>query len=79
VTAVFDCHDGTYCYWRDAGIRGALAGAVPLSVWTSYRERRLIDPDHARLASLHLVARDIAASSSHQRIAAAGMPLEEHA
>lgn len=69
-----------------SGTRGlslALAGAVPLSVWTSNPDHRLVDPDHladhARLATLHSLAGNACAASAHQRIADAGMALEEHA
>jgi len=60
----------------------ALDGAVPLSVWASNRDGRLVDPDHmrdhARLASLYRRAGDAAGAAAHQRIAeAAGVPLEE--
>lgn len=60
----------------------ALAGEVPLSVWTCNRDQRLVDPDHledhARLASLYRLAGDTAAALAHQRIAgAAGKPHEE--
>jgi tetratricopeptide (TPR) repeat protein len=62
----------------------ALGGAVPLSVWTSNRDRRLVDPDHLgdheRLASLHRRVGDRAAATAHQRIVeAAGLPVRERA
>jgi tetratricopeptide (TPR) repeat protein len=62
-----------------AGLRGlclALDGAVPLSVWTSNRDRGMVDPehfaDHSRLSSLYRRAGAAAAALAHQRIAAVG-------
>jgi tetratricopeptide (TPR) repeat protein len=62
----------------------ALDGGVPLSVWTSNRDRRLVDPDHAhdhaRLSSWYRRAGDLAAADAHRRIAqAGGVAVEEHA
>jgi len=73
----------------DAAIAGfvrtlslAVNGAVPLAVWMSNRDRRLVDPlhwqDHADLAALYGRAGDASSASAHRRIAeAARVPLRE--
>src|SRR5215471_6679487 len=60
----------------------AVNGAVPLAVWMSNRDRRLVDPlhwqDHADLAALYARAGDTSSAAAHRRIAeAARVPLRE--
>jgi tetratricopeptide (TPR) repeat protein len=73
LAAIGNAEDAIAAYRRV--LKAALVGAVPLSVWTSNRDRHLVDPghwrDHAALAALCERAGDAASASAHRRIAAA--------